>query len=194
MHDSVTWLERPDREPCSANTLKWDLCYHQYKCALCRTEWHFVCFMCVFIAVCVCAVFSGNQAEIRSACWMGEKRACFPLMCAPVSGGEEYILGGDGQSGGTRILVPAVTHLPASNTKGETCTSTFWLISCVNAVCWGFCFSTYSPGLIMEPAISTLITQFKTYAGKDGSSSTLSKDEFHNLVTAELPNLVKVNL
>nr|XP_046274142.1 protein S100-A11 [Scatophagus argus] len=43
----------------------------------------------------------------------------------------------------------------------------------------------------MEAAISTLVTQFKTYAGKDGSSSTLSKDEFQNLVTSQLPNFVK---
>ncbi|XP_029919843.1 protein S100-A11 [Myripristis murdjan] len=43
----------------------------------------------------------------------------------------------------------------------------------------------------MEAAITTLITQFKTCAGKDGSSSTLSKDEFHNLVTSQLPNFVK---
>lgn len=46
----------------------------------------------------------------------------------------------------------------------------------------------------METAICTLITQFKTYAGKDGSASTLSKEEFQNLVTSQLPNYVKVNL
>ncbi|XP_020504277.1 protein S100-A11 [Labrus bergylta] len=43
----------------------------------------------------------------------------------------------------------------------------------------------------MEAAICTLVTQFKSYAGKDGSSSTLSKDEFQNLVIAQLPNHVK---
>ncbi|XP_029299373.1 protein S100-A11 [Cottoperca gobio] len=43
----------------------------------------------------------------------------------------------------------------------------------------------------MEAAICTFVTQFKTYAGKDGASSTLSKDEFHNLVTSQLPNYVK---
>lgn len=45
----------------------------------------------------------------------------------------------------------------------------------------------------MEAAICTLVTQFKAYAGKDGSSSTLSKDEFQMLVTSQLPNYVKVN-
>lgn len=45
----------------------------------------------------------------------------------------------------------------------------------------------------MEAAICTLITQFKQYAGKDGSSSTLSKDEFHSLVTSQLPNYVQVH-
>ncbi|XP_029023877.1 protein S100-A11 [Betta splendens] len=43
----------------------------------------------------------------------------------------------------------------------------------------------------MEAAISTLVTQFKTFAGKDGSGSTLSRDEFHSLVTSQLPNYVK---
>ncbi|CAK6949251.1 protein S100-A11 [Scomber scombrus] len=43
----------------------------------------------------------------------------------------------------------------------------------------------------MEDAICTLVTQFKTYAGKDGSASTLSKEEFQNLVTSQLPNYVK---
>lgn len=45
----------------------------------------------------------------------------------------------------------------------------------------------------MEAAICTLVAQFKTFAGKDGSSSTLSKEEFHNLVTSQLPNFVKVD-
>ncbi|XP_026202690.1 protein S100-A11 [Anabas testudineus] len=43
----------------------------------------------------------------------------------------------------------------------------------------------------MEAAISTLVNGFKTCAGKDGSCSTLSKDEFQNLVTSQLPNFVK---
>lgn len=45
----------------------------------------------------------------------------------------------------------------------------------------------------MEAAICTLVSQFKTFAGKDGSSSTLSKEEFHQLVSSQLPNLVKVD-
>lgn len=52
-----------------------------------------------------------------------------------------------------------------------------------------------SPALtIMEAAIFTIVTQFKTCAGKDGSTSTLSKDEFQNLVISQLPNYVKVDL
>nr|XP_046256058.1 protein S100-A11-like [Scatophagus argus]XP_046256059.1 protein S100-A11-like [Scatophagus argus] len=43
----------------------------------------------------------------------------------------------------------------------------------------------------MESAIDMLVSQFKTYAGSDGSSDTLSRDEFHRLVKAELPNFVK---
>ncbi|KAF7211056.1 protein S100-A11 [Nothobranchius furzeri] len=43
----------------------------------------------------------------------------------------------------------------------------------------------------MEAAINTIVGQFKEFAGKDGSSSTLSKDEFHKLVTSQLPNFVK---
>ncbi|XP_077404625.1 protein S100-A11 [Vanacampus margaritifer] len=43
----------------------------------------------------------------------------------------------------------------------------------------------------MEAAILTLVSQFKAYAGKDGSASTLSRDEFHQLVASQLPNFVK---
>ncbi|XP_028317294.1 protein S100-A11 [Gouania willdenowi] len=43
----------------------------------------------------------------------------------------------------------------------------------------------------MEDAIQTLVIQFKTYAGTDGSPNTLSKDEFCNLVTTQLPNYIK---
>ncbi|XP_030002613.1 protein S100-A11 [Sphaeramia orbicularis] len=43
----------------------------------------------------------------------------------------------------------------------------------------------------MEAAICTIVTQFKAHAGKDGSSSTLSKDEFQTLVTSELSNYAK---
>lgn len=45
----------------------------------------------------------------------------------------------------------------------------------------------------MESAINVLVSQFKTFAGKDGSASTLSKDEFQSLVASQLPNLVKVS-
>lgn len=44
----------------------------------------------------------------------------------------------------------------------------------------------------MEPAINVLVAQFKTFASKDGSSHTLSKEEFQTLVASQLPNLVKV--
>lgn len=47
---------------------------------------------------------------------------------------------------------------------------------------------------IMEAAISTIVSQFKVFAGHDASSNTLSKDEFHKLVTSQLPNFVKVGL
>ncbi|XP_029307997.1 protein S100-A11-like [Cottoperca gobio] len=43
----------------------------------------------------------------------------------------------------------------------------------------------------MESAIGVLVSQFKAYAGSDGSSDTLSRDEFHRLVTSELPTFVK---
>ncbi|XP_012684383.1 protein S100-A11 [Clupea harengus] len=43
----------------------------------------------------------------------------------------------------------------------------------------------------MEPAINVLIAQFKTFAGKDGSSNTLSKEEFQSLVASQLTTLVK---
>ncbi|KAM4725838.1 protein S100-A11 [Anableps anableps] len=43
----------------------------------------------------------------------------------------------------------------------------------------------------MEAAITTIVSQFKVYAGNEGSSTTLSRDEFHKLVTSQLSNLVK---
>lgn len=46
----------------------------------------------------------------------------------------------------------------------------------------------------MEAAIATIVSQFKAYAGNEGSSTTLSKDEFHKLVTSQLSSLVKVCL
>ncbi|XP_072317228.1 protein S100-A13-like [Eucyclogobius newberryi] len=45
----------------------------------------------------------------------------------------------------------------------------------------------------MEAAIAELVSKFRLYAGAEGSSSTLSRDEFHKLVTTELPNLVENN-
>ncbi|KAI4878516.1 hypothetical protein NFI96_034658 [Prochilodus magdalenae] len=51
--------------------------------------------------------------------------------------------------------------------------------------------SKFSSPLNMESAINVLVNEFKAYAGKDGSSHTLSKDEFQNLVVSQLPNLVK---
>ncbi|XP_018963101.2 protein S100-A11-like isoform X2 [Cyprinus carpio] len=43
----------------------------------------------------------------------------------------------------------------------------------------------------MESAINVLVSQFKTYAAKDDSKNTLSKEEFQSLVTSQLPNFVK---
>ncbi|KPP71740.1 protein S100-A1 protein3-like [Scleropages formosus] len=43
----------------------------------------------------------------------------------------------------------------------------------------------------MEAAINTLICQFKTFAGSDGSCKTLSKEEFRSLVASQLPNFVQ---
>lgn len=48
--------------------------------------------------------------------------------------------------------------------------------------------------LKMESAVGVLVSQFKAYACSDGSSDTLSRDEFHRLVTSELPNFVKVRM
>lgn len=44
----------------------------------------------------------------------------------------------------------------------------------------------------METAIGVLVSQFKAYAGRDGSSDTLSRDEFQKLVKSELSHFVKV--
>ncbi|XP_058475433.1 protein S100-A11 [Solea solea] len=44
---------------------------------------------------------------------------------------------------------------------------------------------------VMEAAIDTLVSQFKVFAGKDGSAGTLSKDEFQSLMNSQLPNCAK---
>ncbi|XP_024917193.1 protein S100-A11-like isoform X2 [Cynoglossus semilaevis] len=46
----------------------------------------------------------------------------------------------------------------------------------------------------MESAINVLVSKFKVYAGSEGSSDTLSRDEFYKLVKAELSNFVTVKL
>ncbi|RVE67221.1 hypothetical protein OJAV_G00115290 [Oryzias javanicus] len=51
------------------------------------------------------------------------------------------------------------------------------------------CWSALCTG--MEAAITTIVSQFQAYAGSEGCSSTLSKDEFQKLVAAQLPNFVK---
>ncbi|XP_066539407.1 protein S100-A13-like [Hoplias malabaricus] len=43
----------------------------------------------------------------------------------------------------------------------------------------------------MEAAINTLVSQFKAFAGREGSADTLSKNEFQDLLTSQLPNYVK---
>ncbi|XP_070841245.1 protein S100-A11 [Chaetodon trifascialis] len=84
-------------------------------------------------------------------------------MCASVSGDEAYIL--------REVAVRVEGH-------GS------WYHLSISAL-------KTSAQATMEAAIRTLVTEFKTYAGKDGSSSTLSKDEFHKLVVCQLPNFVK---
>ncbi|KAM6967882.1 protein S100-A11 [Aplochiton taeniatus] len=44
----------------------------------------------------------------------------------------------------------------------------------------------------MEAAIGVLVSQFKAFAGRDGSSETLSQEEFQSLVTSQLPTFVKI--
>lgn len=70
--------------------------------------------------------------------------------------------------------------------------SAFDFAALLTVVC--FFYFQASAQTIMESAICTIVTQFKNYAGKDGSSSTLSKEEFHNLVSSQLSNYVQVNL
>lgn len=76
------------------------------------------------------------------------------------------------------------------NTAGKT--KSRWFLWCYLKDPSLFICLTAQP--TMEAAINTLVTQFKTFAGKDGCSNTLSRDEFQNLLTAQLPNLVKVRL
>ncbi|KAJ8343921.1 hypothetical protein SKAU_G00312500 [Synaphobranchus kaupii] len=46
-----------------------------------------------------------------------------------------------------------------------------------------------SPLHKMESAISALVSHFKTFAGKDGSASSLSHEEFRSLVTSQVAHI-----
>nr|XP_046182332.1 protein S100-A11-like [Oncorhynchus gorbuscha] len=39
--------------------------------------------------------------------------------------------------------------------------------------------------------VINVVSQFKTFAGNDGSSNTLNKEEFNSLVASQLPAFVK---
>uniref|UniRef100_A0A8C8DA09 S100/CaBP-9k-type calcium binding subdomain domain-containing protein n=1 Tax=Oncorhynchus tshawytscha TaxID=74940 RepID=A0A8C8DA09_ONCTS len=43
----------------------------------------------------------------------------------------------------------------------------------------------------MDFVINVVVSQFKTFAGNDGSSNTLNKEEFNSLVASQLPAFVK---
>ncbi|XP_072535139.1 protein S100-A11-like [Salminus brasiliensis] len=43
----------------------------------------------------------------------------------------------------------------------------------------------------MEAAINTLVSQFKAYAGKQGSAQTLSREEFQSMLTSQLKSYIK---
>lgn len=103
--------------------------------------------------------------------------------------------------GGTQLLLPVRTHHRASqhvsppppqfSMTTDLPFSNFWFDS---PVCCVYLLSrSQRTNTVMEAAICTLVTQFKTYAGEHGCSSTLSKEEFRNLVTSQLPNYVKVH-
>lgn len=47
---------------------------------------------------------------------------------------------------------------------------------------------------LMEAAINILVSQFKAFAGKEGPSHTLSRDEFQSLLSSQLPNYMKVSI
>ncbi|XP_022529922.1 protein S100-A11 [Astyanax mexicanus] len=43
----------------------------------------------------------------------------------------------------------------------------------------------------MEAAINTLVSQFKAFAGKQGSDQTLSREEFQSMLNTQLKNYIK---
>uniref|UniRef100_UPI0037E92DD3 protein S100-A11 n=1 Tax=Semicossyphus pulcher TaxID=241346 RepID=UPI0037E92DD3 len=65
------------------------------------------------------------------------------------------------------------------------------MIRVVHGTCCNTTHGVATQQSIMDAAISTIIALFNKHAGKDGSGSTLSKEEFQNLVTADLSDLVK---
>lgn len=85
-----------------------------------------------------------------------------------------------------KFSVPAPHHHATGESAAASC-----LYLC-SKLLTTFSSSFELKDLIMEAAITTLVSQFKVFAGKDGSTSTLSKDEFQNLLTSQLPSYAKV--
>lgn len=150
--------------------------------------------MCMYLCMC-----GGNQTDNVSQLDGGDKGRLwvFRWCVHQWRGGEVYILGEVRvKSGGTQFLTPAVTQNITQKVRPRTLQheSVFDFAALLNFLFLSSLTFQISAQSIMEAAICTLVTQFKTYAGKDGSASTLSKEEFHKLVTSQLPNYVKVNL
>ncbi|MCI4374764.1 hypothetical protein PGIGA_G00009820 [Pangasianodon gigas] len=62
---------------------------------------------------------------------------------------------------------------------------------CAGALLLTPCLLSLSNVSPMEAAINTLVSQFKAFAGKEGSNHTLSKNELQSLLTSQLPNYTK---
>ncbi|KAL4636141.1 protein S100-A11-like [Arapaima gigas] len=74
--------------------------------------------------------------------------------------------------------------------EGDTAQTTCYCCCNTVGVTRFLCRQVILLPLQMESAIDALIAQFKAFAGKDGSSETLSKEEFRSLVASQLPTFV----
>lgn len=173
--------------------LAWQFCPEKDRMAA-------VCF-CVVVLLCA-VMWCGNQTAITSARWMGEKRAGLVFSADLCTSDQRwsrcvyiYVCAETWWSERRDIVLDTCWNTASQQVRPQPLFLSTISILDFAALLLRLCSFTcqVSAQGIMEAAICTLITQFKQYAGKDGSSSTLSKDEFHSLVTSQLPNYVQVH-
>lgn len=94
------------------------------------------------------------------------------------------------------LHLSTLTH-PGSHLTRSWIPNSLGLFLPIRLVCEdvSFCFAVLmaaEPLSELEAAIETVVTTFFTFAGREGRKGSLSLNEFKELVTQQLPHLLKV--